>query len=86
MTFRLPDGTSFIAFRGTDSTVVGWKEDFNMTYLSPVPAQEEAAAYLDEVAAHTPGELYVGGHCSRCARARGFVPAACAIFDSERIR
>ena len=57
MTFRLPDGTSYIAFRGTDSTVVGWKEDFNMTYLSPVPAQEEAAADLDEVAARTPGEL-----------------------------
>ncbi len=62
MTFRQPDGTSYIAFRGTDSTVVGWKEDFNMTYLSPVPAQEEAAAYMDEVAARTPGELYVGGH------------------------
>ena len=44
MTFRLPDGTSYVAFRGTDSTVVGWKEDFNMTFLSPVPAQEEAAA------------------------------------------
>ena len=58
-TFRLPDGTSYVAFRGTDSTVVGWKEDFNMTYLSPVPAQEEAAAYLDEVAARTPGELHV---------------------------
>ena len=56
MTFRLPDGTSYVAFRGTDSTVVGWKEDFNMTFLSPVPAQEEAAAYLDEVAELVPGD------------------------------
>lgn len=62
MTFRLPDGTSFVAFRGTDSTLVGWKEDFNMTFLSPVPAQEEAAAYLNEVGWSTPGPMFVGGH------------------------
>ena len=42
MTFILPDGSSYVAFRGTDSTIVGWKEDFNMTFLNPVPAQEEA--------------------------------------------
>lgn len=82
MTFRLPDGTSYIAFRGTDSTVVGWKEDFNMTYLSPVPAQEEAAAYLDEVAARTPGELYVGGH-SKGATLRS-MPRRCACHSIVR--
>ena len=36
-TFLLPDGSSYIAFRGTDSTLVGWKEDFNMAFQSPVP-------------------------------------------------
>ena len=62
MTFRLPDGSLYVAFRGTDSTVVGWKEDFNMTFLRPVPAQGEAAAYLNEIAEATDGPLYVGGH------------------------
>ena len=62
MTFRLPDGSLYIAFRGTDSTIVGWKEDFNMTFLRPIPAQGEAAAYLNEVAGATDGPLYVGGH------------------------
>ena len=62
MTFRLPDGSLYAAFRGTDSTIVGWKEDFNMTFLRPIPAQGEAAAYLNEVAGATNGPLYVGGH------------------------
>ena len=85
MTFRLPDGTSYIAFRGTDSTVVGWKEDFNMTYLSPVPAQEEAAAYLDEVAARTPGELYVGGH-SKGGNLAVYAAAMCMPQYRARIK
>lgn len=35
ITFILDDGTLFLAFRGTDETIVGWKEDFNMAFLSP---------------------------------------------------
>ena len=31
-TFYLSDGTIFVAFRGTDDTLVGWKEDFNMCF------------------------------------------------------
>lgn len=84
MTFRLPDGTSYVAFRGTDSTVVGWKEDFNMTFLSPVPAQEEAAAYLDEVAELVPGELYVGGH-SKGGNLAVYASAMCSSAHRARI-
>ena len=61
-TFSLGCGESFVAFRGTDDTLVGWKEDFNMTVSFPVPAQEEAAAYLDFVANSTADRLLVGGH------------------------
>jgi len=62
VTFRLSDGTMFVSFRGTDDTIVGWKEDFNMVFLSPVPAQERAAAYLNDVARRYPGGLRTGGH------------------------
>ena len=62
MSFALPHGATYVAFRGTDSTVVGWKEDFNMACQGVVPAQVEAVAYLNEVAALTTGPLYVGGH------------------------
>lgn len=44
----LPDGTSYIAFRGTDLSIVGWKEDFSMGYKI-VPAQKKAVVYLDQV-------------------------------------
>ncbi|MGM9618833.1 MAG: DUF2974 domain-containing protein [Oscillospiraceae bacterium] len=53
----------YVAYRGTDDTLVGWKEDFNMSFLTPVPGQEEAVRYLDRVARHWPGRrLMVGGH------------------------
>lgn len=62
VTFALPDGTHYIAFRGTDSTIVGWREDFNMAFESPIPAQSAAVKYLTEAAALTDGSLIVGGH------------------------
>lgn len=62
VTFRLSDGTLFAAFRGTDDTIVGWKEDFNMTFMSHVPAQDEAARYLNRVARQYPGGIRTGGH------------------------
>ena len=50
VTFDLTDCVGYrcfvVAFRGTDNTLVGWKEDFNMAFRCPVPAQESAAEYL----------------------------------------
>lgn len=37
VSFLLPDGSVFIAYRGTDTSLVGWKENFNMCYLETVP-------------------------------------------------
>lgn len=62
MTFLLPGGGAFIAFRGTDSTLVGWHEDFNMASRCPVPSQREAHAYVERVASALDGPLYLGGH------------------------
>lgn len=62
MTFLLDDGTSYVAFRGTDDTLVGWKENFNMSFMQPVPAQIEAVSYLERLAPHLSGDFYVGGH------------------------
>lgn len=62
VTFLLEDGTVYIAFRGTDESIVGWKEDFHMAYLSPVPAQQYSVRYLNMAARHFPGNFFVGGH------------------------
>ena len=62
MTFLLPDGTACVAFRGTDNTLVGWKEDFNMAFACPVPAQTEALKYLEKVCGAIAGPVRVCGH------------------------
>ncbi|MED7637866.1 UNVERIFIED_CONTAM: DUF2974 domain-containing protein, partial [Bifidobacterium animalis] len=48
-TFQLPDGTLLVAFRGTDDSRTGWREDFNMAFTYPVPAQTQAADYPQKV-------------------------------------
>lgn len=62
MTLRFGNHQTYVAFRGTDDTLVGWKEDFNMSFLPTVPAQVMAKEYLEEAARFNPGPLYVGGH------------------------
>lgn len=61
MEILLEDGSSYIAYRGTDDRIVGWKEDF---YLSngEVPAEKEAIAYLNRFGSRAEGCLRVGGH------------------------
>ena len=58
----LPDGTTCVAFRGTDNTVIGWREDFDMAYTTRVPAQEAAALYLVRAAALSKWPLRLVGH------------------------
>lgn len=62
MTFLLDDGTAFLAYRGTDYSLVGWKEDFNMSFQETVPAQRKAAVYAREFSEVFPGMMYFGGH------------------------
>ena len=62
VSFLLPDQTVFCAFMGTDTTLVGWKEDLNMSFLDAVPAQRRAAEYVETIAAANHGSLRIGGH------------------------
>lgn len=62
ITFILDDGTVYVAYRGTDETIVGWKEDFNMAFLSPIPSQEYSVSYLNTVGSRIKCPFYVGGH------------------------
>ncbi len=61
-TILLDSDEAYVAFRGTDNTLVGWKEDFNMAYITPVPAQAEAVRYLERACLETGSALYTGGH------------------------
>ncbi len=55
-------GVLFVFFRGTDNTLVGWKEDFNMAFVIPLPGQIMAKEYLLSMSALTKGDIIVGGH------------------------
>ena len=61
--FLLPDEkTAVLAFRGTDSTLVGWKEDFNMSFQPFVPAQDKALYYTQTFAKVFQREMILCGH------------------------
>ena len=79
VTFILEDGTAYIAFRGTDNTVVGWKEDFNMSYLPETGGQREAVAYLNRIGKKLRRPLRVGGH----SKGGNFAVYASAFCDKS---
>lgn len=58
----LDDGSEYIAFRGTDLTLAGWKEDFNMSFLTPVPAQSMSVHYVEQIFEKTGAPMMLGGH------------------------
>ncbi len=62
VTFLLGDGSAYIAYRGTDYSVVGLKEDFNLACTDPIPSQIEGLAYLNDVALRLDADLRLGGH------------------------
>lgn len=62
LTYILPESTEYIAFRGTDDTLIGWKEDFNIAFVYPVPSQKRALEYLLDISQRLSGKLIIGGH------------------------
>lgn len=62
ITFLLDDGSLFISFRGTDNTLVGWKEDLSMSFRPVIPSQALAKQYLQDVLMVRSGPVRVSGH------------------------
>lgn len=62
VTLWLDAENAYVSFRGTDNTLVGWKENLNMCFLTPVPAQEAAAAYVSALHDASGCGLMLGGH------------------------
>ncbi|MGN1317413.1 MAG: DUF2974 domain-containing protein [Lachnospirales bacterium] len=62
ITIKINEDTIFISFRGTDNTLVGWKEDFNMSFTYPVPAQIRAVRYINEITKYNNYKIILGGH------------------------
>lgn len=63
MVFSLPDIAHYqLVFRGTDDTLIGWKEDFKLAYVREIPAHRAAVTYLERYLASHPMPLTVSGH------------------------
>ena len=84
--FHLPDGRIFVAFRGTDSTILGWKEDFELSFKE-TEAQKRARSYLAETLRHAEESgthLLVGGH-SKGANLAQYATEPCQ-YNGQRNR
>lgn len=84
VTYEVGDGSALVTYRGTDDTLIGWKEDLNMSYDTPVPAQTEATEYLERIAAVFPGPLRVTGH-SKGGNLAVYAAAHCSDAVAERL-
>ncbi len=79
--FDTGDRHIFVAFRGTDDTVVGWREDFNMSYCDAVPAQTASTEYIEMIYSHYFMPIRVGGHSKG-----GNLSIYCGLHAKKEIR
>ncbi len=84
VTAYLAEGVTHVIFRGTDETIVGWKEDFNMSFMTPIPAQVKAVDYLHYAAERIRGPFSVGGH-SKGGNLAVYSALKCSGLVRERI-
>ena len=83
MEFLLPDGSSYVAYRGTDDSIVGWKEDF-MLALEEVEAERQAVLFLNSIASEGDRMLRIGGH-SKGGHLAVYAAAMCDPKIRDRI-
>ena len=63
ITIHFPNNEMYISFIGTDSTILGWKEDFNMAFMENVPCQIAGKDYVQMIADKYPNKkIRIGGH------------------------
>src|SRR6056297_1107664 len=63
VTYEIDNNTDYVCFRGTDGTMLGWKEDFNMAFMTETPSQKNAVHYIKKFYENIDNKkLYIGGH------------------------
>ncbi len=77
-TFLLPTGETVVVFRGTDDTLMGWKEDVDILVEDDIPSHHLALEYLANVAKRFEGDIIVCGH------SKGGYIAQYAVLNSPK--
>lgn len=78
---KLNDGSIYVSYEGTDSTIIGWEEDFKLSYQFPTLAQKEAINYLNESIKFSDKNIIVGGHSKG-----GNLAVVASMYCKPRIR
>ena len=84
ITFRLDKQSYYIAYRGTDGSFVGWKEDLNLSFSQKIPAQLDALDYYEEVSKKRRGKFMLGGH-SKGGNLAVYTALACSKKAKKKI-
>ena len=84
ITFLPQNAPSYVAYRGTDDTLVGWKEDLKMSVSKEIPGQRHALEYLNKVAETFNGKIRIGGH-SKGGNLAVYAAAKCHPSIQKRI-
>ncbi len=82
---RISDKLHCVTYRGTDSTLIGWKENFNMGFICPIRSQVLAKEYLEDFAEHVRGKLLLAGH-SKGGNLASYAAAFCNVKIQKRIQ
>lgn len=81
MTFIIDENTIYVSYRGTDDTIVGFKENLNMAFQAPVPGQLDAVRYLEKILSKFDNyTVFVGGH----SKGGNFAVYAVSGLDDEK--
>ena len=63
ITIHISKKLMYLSFEGTDGTILGWKEDFNMAFMKNVASQISAKEYLEKIAnKYKNKKIILGGH------------------------
>lgn len=82
ITIHLKNDEIYVSYCGTDNSIVGWKEDFNLSFTQNVPAQLEGVEYLKNISKKYPDKkIHIGGHSKG-----GNVAAYSAIYAGKELQ
>lgn len=84
MTYLLGGGSVYIAYRGTDANMVGWKEDCNLAFSKPIHSQYLSVEYMNRVSKYLTGGFLAGGH-SKGGNLAVYAAMNCSNDVRERI-
>ena len=82
LTIRLTKKVIGIVYRGTDNTLIGWKENLNMGFISPIACQSYGLNYLLNLSENFPKDDFIlAGHSKG-----GNVASFAGIFAPKNIQ